>query len=50
MSDEVEEFDETTVAKEKDQTSVKFHDKTTNSQNFRTKLQTALPNSLDHTS
>ena len=46
----VEDFSKTTAAKEKDQTSVKFHDKTTNSQKFRTKLQTALPNSLDHAS
>ena len=46
----LEEFSKTTAAMEKDRTSVIFHDKTTNGQNFRTKLQTALPNSLDHTS
>ena len=44
----VEQFSKTTAAKEKDRTSVIFHDKTTNGQNFSTKLQTALPNSLDH--
>ena len=47
---EVEQFSKTTAAKEKDRTSVIFHDITTNGQNFSTKLQTALPNSLDHTS
>ena len=46
----LEQFSKTTAAKEKDRTSVIFHDKTTNGQNFSTKLQTALPNSLDHTS
>ena len=46
----IEEFSKTTAAKEKDRTSVKFHDKTTNSQHFRTRLQTALPNSFDRTS
>ena len=40
----IEEFSKTTAAKEKDRTSVKFHDKTTNSQKFMTKLRTALPN------
>ena len=38
------------AAKEKDNTSVKFQDKTTNSQKFRTKLQTVLPKSPDLTS
>ena len=46
----VEKFSKTTAAKEKDRTSVIFHDKTTNGQNFRTKLRTALPNSLDYAS
>ena len=46
----IEQFSKTTAAKVKDRTSVIFHDKTTNGQNFSTKLQTALPNSLDHTS
>ena len=45
--DRLEKFSKTTAAKEKDRTSVKFHDKTTNSQKFMTKLRTALPNSPD---
>jgi len=50
LSSELEEFSKTTAAKEKDITSVKIHDKTTNSQNFSIRLQTALPISLGHTS
>ena len=46
----LEEFSKVTAAKEKDRTSVKFQDKTTNSQKFMTKLRTALPNSPDLTS
>ena len=45
----LEEFSKVTAAKEKDRTSVKFHDKTTNSQKFRTKLRTALPKSPELT-
>ena len=45
----LEEFSKVTAAKEKDRTSVKFQDKTTNSQKFRTKLRTALPKSPDLT-
>ena len=46
---QIEEFSKVTAAKEKDRTSVKFQDKTTNSQKFRTKLRTALPKSPDLT-
>ena len=45
----IEEFSKVTAAKEKDRTNVKFQDKTTNIQKFRTKLRTALLISPDLT-
>ena len=46
----VAKFSNAMSAKEKDGTSIKCWDITTNSQNYGTKLPTALPNSLALTS